>query len=103
VDQRADLGDALAALTCNVDSNPRASIEWTPSGSPVPVLSRTSQLMFSPVTRDSFGTYTCTATVNGHAPIVADVRLLMNGVLTLLGISSIYAGRPSSFIRNSAH
>ena len=90
VNQSADLGAALAVLTCNVDSNPPASIEWTPSGSPVPILARSSQLTFSPVTRDSVGTYTCTATVNGYAPISADVQLSLNGWSSMLWCSWIF-------------
>jgi Immunoglobulin domain len=83
-DQSADLGAQQAVLSCDVDSYPLASIEWTQSGNPVGVLGRSAQLTISPVTRQSFTTYTCTANVSGFAPISADVRLLMNGQLNFV-------------------
>jgi hypothetical protein len=79
VDQAADIGAEQAILSCDVDSSPQASIEWTRSGSPASILGRSAQLTISPVTLESFGTYTCTANVTGFASISADVRLLMNG------------------------
>ena len=49
-----------ATLRCLVDSNPPSSVIWRKEGMEA-IFSKELEIVFSPVTRHTAGTYTCTA------------------------------------------
>jgi hypothetical protein len=75
----ADNGAKEISISCEVDSNPTARYVWTRDSTRFPVLSRSATLTIGSLTEESFGLYTCTATVEGYQPISRAVHLLMNG------------------------
>jgi len=79
-DQSADIGSQSATLSCLVDSRPQASMAWTLADAPaMRVLSRSENLVISPVTERNFTSYRCTATVTGFKNVSRVVRLRRNG------------------------
>lgn len=63
-----------ARILCTADGNPRPIIEWR-RGRRGDVLSRGEVLHRQKIQPDDFGTYTCTATVEGFPPISKEIIL----------------------------
>jgi len=79
-DQSADIGNQSATLSCIADSRPQASMVWTLAhASAERVLSRAETLVISPVTKQNFTSYRCTATVSGFPAVSRVIRLRRSG------------------------